>query len=65
MLWLVVPVVLVVGGVAAIAAIGSLEGSRRELQRQVGALAEARVAIAAVQRRVDATRAAAVARSRR
>lgn len=65
MLWLAVPVVLAVGAVGVLAAIRSLERSRRALQHQIAALADARAAISPVQRRVDATRAAAVARSRR
>ncbi len=65
MLWLAVPVVLVLGGVVVLAGVRSIERSRRELQRQVAALADTRAALSPVQRRVDATRAAAVARSRR
>ena len=65
MVWLAVPLVLIVGSLAALAAIGSLESARRELQVQRASLAEARAAIGPVQGRIDAVRAAAVRPTRR
>ncbi|MBL8775565.1 MAG: hypothetical protein JNK12_06535 [Acidimicrobiales bacterium] len=65
MVWLAVPLVLIVGSLAALVAIGSLESARRELQVQRAALAEARAAIGPVQGRIDAVRAAAARPTRR
>ena len=65
MLWLLVPLVLLVAAAAALAAVGSLEAARRELQSQVAALAEARSQLARVQPRIEAARAAAAARLHR
>ena len=65
MAWLAVPLVLIIGSVAALGAISSLESARRELQAQRASLAEVRATIGPVQARVDATRAAAARPSRR
>ncbi len=65
MLWLLVPLVLLVAAAAALAAVGSLEAARRELQSEVAALAEARSQLARVQPRIEAARAAAAARLHR
>ncbi len=65
MAWLAVPLVLIIGSVAALGAISSLESARRDLQAQRASLAEVRATIGPVQARVDATRAAAARPSRR
>lgn len=63
--WLVVPFVLTIGGVAVVRTIQALDDARRSLREQVVALGEARSALGPVQRRIDATRVAAVERTRR
>lgn len=59
MLWLAVPLVLVLGAAAALAAIASLEAQRRELQARMAALVEVRATIDPVQARIERARAAA------
>lgn len=65
MAWLAVPSVLILGSLAALAAISSLESARRDLQHQVAALVEVRATLGPVQARIEAARAAAAAPSRR
>lgn len=63
MIWLVVPVVLVVGAASVVAAIRSVESARRTLQAEVAALVATRTTLEPVQRHISTT--AAVARDRR
>ncbi len=65
MAWLAVPLVLIVGSLLTLGAIASLESARRDLQRQIAALADVRTTLGPVQARIDAARAAAAARSHR
>ena len=65
MAWLAVPSVLILGSLAALAAIASLESARRDLQDRVAALVEVRATLGPVQARIEAARAAAAAPSRR
>lgn len=65
MLWLAVPLVLLLGAAAALAAIASLEAQRRELQARVAALVEVRATIDPVQARIARARAAGADRPHR
>lgn len=65
LLWLVVPVALTIGGIGLVLGIRVLDDARRGMQQQVIDLADARGALQSVQRRIDATRATAVERTRR
>ena len=65
LLWLVVPVALTIGGIELVLGIRALDDARRAMQQQVIDLGDARGALQLVQRRIDATRATAVERTRR